>query len=103
MPRESAILKGLFQNSMVMQPVPVEPWIVKAGRSAMRYHVYVYEADDWGLTLGASNGSLDGMPLMRYWLRVARFALEDAGFDVADYAAREIRSCVDAGASRVFS
>jgi hypothetical protein len=63
----------------------------------MRHGVYVYEANVNGLTLGASNGSLDGRALRRYWIRVSFEELEAAYFDVVDYAAREIRRSVDAG------
>lgn len=82
----------------MIQAVPLYPWVVRAGRVAIKYGVHVAAADDFGLTLSASNGSLDGSYLRRYWLHIPGEALDcDGGDYVADFAASEIRRAVNAG------
>lgn len=79
------------------RPVPLLPWVVAAGRQARPYGVYVYEASPSGLTLGASNGSLGGLPLVRVSRYIHREDVERRSSDVIEYAARHIRELVDAG------
>lgn len=61
---------------------------------------YVYAADPFTVTIGASNGSLAGMPLMRWWIVLTWEAVEaevENGFDLVGYACSEIRKAVCEG------